>query len=354
MKVKFCTQVFSQRVSFIIRRPAQWSGVTISPEHLTPEAEDTADLLLFMDRLFDSVNGSSAVPIKEDDSEGALDSLRSFLQDDVLADSPQSSETCATAPRKEVVAPQSRIAVAAHTYITERDFFSYEEFLVYACDAMVGVVRTAPAYYNAAADCWNATHPGQVLSIYNVAETFKTAFEKATTMGNAVQGFCATGLCPMDKNKFTEADFLPAEVTDQDQEDENESNVSCEPSEVSECPPNTNSSIPAVPEEGPSNPTLEDSPSERPNEEPIFNFSNPPPPIPPGTSHEENIDQAIPGPSQIKKPPEDIIPLPKIQIKRKRSGRGLKSVILTSTPNKERLKQFSAEKETTKNNNCNK
>lgn len=43
--------------------------------------------------------------------------------------------------------------------------------------------------------------------------------------------------------------------------------------------------------------------------------------------------------------PADIIPLPKIKIKRKRKGKGLKSELVTSTPNKERLENEAAEKE---------
>lgn len=42
--------------------------------------------------------------------------------------------------------------------------------------------------------------------------------------------------------------------------------------------------------------------------------------------------------------PADIIPLPKITIKRKRSGKSLKSVLLTSTPNKEHLEELEKEK----------
>ncbi|KAJ8885797.1 hypothetical protein PR048_011997 [Dryococelus australis] len=39
-------------------------------------------------------------------------------------------------------------------------------------------LRPSKTYYNDAADCWIATHPGQVPNIYNVAEIFKAAFEK--------------------------------------------------------------------------------------------------------------------------------------------------------------------------------
>lgn len=42
--------------------------------------------------------------------------------------------------------------------------------------------------------------------------------------------------------------------------------------------------------------------------------------------------------------PADIIPLPRIQIKRNRSSRGLKSQLLTATPNRERLERLHMEK----------
>lgn len=67
--------------------------------------------------------------------------------------------------------------------------------------------------------------------------------------------------------------------------------------------------------------------------------------------NEQLVNISTPGPSHSRqispelKSPEDIIPLPKVQIKRKRLGKGLKSTLLTSTPNKERLEQLATEKE---------
>ena len=43
--------------------------------------------------------------------------------------------------------------------------------------------------------------------------------------------------------------------------------------------------------------------------------------------------------------PKDIIPLPKIKIERKHSGKGLKSVLLTLLPNKEWMENETKEKE---------
>jgi hypothetical protein len=64
MKVKNCTQVFSHTVGTAMHVAARISS-ELTPEsefYLTPKAVDTADLLLFFDKLFDSVNGSAQLP----------------------------------------------------------------------------------------------------------------------------------------------------------------------------------------------------------------------------------------------------------------------------------------------------
>ncbi|XP_023312722.1 uncharacterized protein LOC111692830, partial [Anoplophora glabripennis] len=54
MKVKNCTQVFSHAVGSLMKRIAQWD---IKDNYNLPkEATDTADLILFLDKLFDSLN----------------------------------------------------------------------------------------------------------------------------------------------------------------------------------------------------------------------------------------------------------------------------------------------------------
>ncbi|KAB0793229.1 hypothetical protein PPYR_12849 [Photinus pyralis] len=69
MKVKHCAQVFSFTVAVAIRNKAKYSQKLSDPNHpeyLDPAAHDTADLLLFFDELFDSVNGHTLYsPIKK-------------------------------------------------------------------------------------------------------------------------------------------------------------------------------------------------------------------------------------------------------------------------------------------------
>lgn len=64
MRVKNCTQVFSHTVATAMHVAAKLSSELSSESeyYLDPKAVDTADLLLFFDKLFDSVNGFSVHP----------------------------------------------------------------------------------------------------------------------------------------------------------------------------------------------------------------------------------------------------------------------------------------------------
>lgn len=76
------------------------------------------------------------------------------------------------------------------------------------------------SYYDAAIDNWMTSHAGQTVTLYDVAGLFKTAFERAATIEKATNGFRSTGIYPFDRNIFTDDDFLPSEVTEQDQHEE--------------------------------------------------------------------------------------------------------------------------------------
>lgn len=80
-----------------------------------------------------------------------------------------------------------------------------------------GFFRPFKAYYDETADNWTASHPGQTISVYNVAELVATAFQRAATVETAVKAFRATGILPMDSNVFSDVDFMPSEVTEQDE-----------------------------------------------------------------------------------------------------------------------------------------
>lgn len=68
--------------------------------------------------------------------------------------------------------------------------------------------------YKAAINDWMTSNPGQTVTIYNVAEFAKNAYYSAFNMRNITSGFKNTGIYPLNKNIFTEDDFLPSAVTD--------------------------------------------------------------------------------------------------------------------------------------------
>ena len=69
-------------------------------------------------------------------------------------------------------------------------------------------------FYNKFADTWMTSHPGQSISIYDVAELAGAAFNKTFYMKNIISAFKSTGIFPFNPNIFTNDMFLPAEVTD--------------------------------------------------------------------------------------------------------------------------------------------
>jgi len=210
-------------------------------------------------------------------------------------------------------------------------------------------------YYDAAVDAWDVSNPGQTFDIYSVAATFKIAFEKAGTIETAVQAFKATGISPFDRNIFVEADFLPSEVTDQQLVEENPTNNDEETDDAQrirfpndeDVTGNSGSETGVLkqipPDQGPS--TLTAQQSQQPEDVTIPKQQGSKENTPPDLVLLSNHDQKITSPN-------DIIPLPKIRITRKRRGKGLKSQLLTSTPNKTRLEveakgkeELAAEKE---------
>lgn len=63
-------------------------------------------------------------------------------------------------------------------------------------------------YYAQSIEQWLKHNPGRKVTIYQIGEIFGQAFLKAASYQTAVNGFCATGLFPVNRNYFTDADFL--------------------------------------------------------------------------------------------------------------------------------------------------
>ena len=159
-------------------------------------------------------------------------------------------------------------------------------------------------YYSQACDNFIVTHPGQTITDKNIGELLSTAYFKAATVGNAVNGFKECGIEPHNPLVFSEHDFAAAKTTDHDiVGDETENSIANTQALVVE-----NQNI---------------SPLEE-------------------TELMESADSDVP-----KKPISvfDLKPLPKAtQCEKKRKSKKLSSSILTSTPIKEILEQREKQK----------
>ncbi|KAJ0169726.1 hypothetical protein K1T71_014332 [Dendrolimus kikuchii] len=78
----------------------------------------------------------------------------------------------------------------------------------------VGFMKPLNTYYGNELKNWLRSHPGRVVSQYQTAGLFGKAFVAAATMTTAINSFRATGIWPVNKNIFTDADFAPAATTD--------------------------------------------------------------------------------------------------------------------------------------------
>lgn len=166
-------------------------------------------------------------------------------------------------------------------------------------------------YHGEFCDQWLINHPGYTISQDSFAEIFGQAYNKVCTIEKAVNAFRVCGIVPLNKFIFTDEDFLPATVTDQRMiasEGNNE----------------------AQQEAGEDSFTSDD-------DIPLTHLKKKLPPcsnIQKASTSNDNLSE--PSTSNYKSP-QDLVPYPKISQERKRMRKGKKSLILTSTPNKEEL-----------------
>ena len=106
-----------------------------------------------------------------------------------------------------------------------------------------GPFKTA---FGVAMDGWMRSHPGCIVTIYDVPSLVAEAQLHSLTIRNIQNGFRVSGIYPYNKNVFTDEDFAPAEVTNcpdmgivdcasdiNDQQDPRIQNIS-DPDELSE------------------------------------------------------------------------------------------------------------------------
>lgn len=71
-------------------------------------------------------------------------------------------------------------------------------------------------FYDNACDEWLLTHPGETITIYNIAELVGKVYPLAFTPQNIHSGFRATGIWPLNEHVFGDEEFLSSAVTDRE------------------------------------------------------------------------------------------------------------------------------------------
>ncbi|XP_031328936.1 uncharacterized protein LOC116159965 [Photinus pyralis] len=171
----------------------------------------------------------------------------------------------------------------------------------------VGFMAPLSVYYGQAIKVWLRTNPGRVVTQFQIAKLFGTAFTKAASMETAMHAFSKPGIWPLNPNVFTDIDFAPSDVTERPTD-----------AEISEI------------------------------EQHIMNDRQTPPPQQPAdtennTSLHGNLasseDAALPGCSNsFTVGPEVVCPIPK-GVRNKATRQRGKAAILTSTPYKDDLEE---------------
>ena len=160
---------------------------------------------------------------------------------------------------------------------------------------------------------WLKANPGRVVTLHQITKLFYLAYLRAAAPLTAIHGFTKTGVWPVNKDVFTDADFLPSETTDIENKDN---------------PAPINNNEEATPEAEKPEQTLPGQGLARertPEPRLPFDISKP------GTSKDTSFTFVT---------PEGIIPIPKIKETAKRISRKRgKTAILTSSPYKNELEE---------------
>lgn len=102
-------------------------------------------------------------------------------------------------------------------------------------------------YYEEETRKWLRSNPGKVITLWQVASLFGSAFVSTASTKTAMKGFEATGIWPVNMGVFTDADFLPSEPTNRLIEADNKSEPTASTSTVQINPlPSTSSTMNAT------------------------------------------------------------------------------------------------------------
>lgn len=78
----------------------------------------------------------------------------------------------------------------------------------------VSFFKPLSTYFNEAADKWMRTNPGQLITQFQISHLLGDAYSRAATVGNAIHGFQKCGIWPIDRNVFSEHEFIISESDD--------------------------------------------------------------------------------------------------------------------------------------------
>jgi len=78
-------------------------------------------------------------------------------------------------------------------------------------------MKPVMTFYAQEVQNWLRSHPGRVVTMYQIAELFGAAYMRAATLHTAVSGFLKTGIFPVNRNIFTDADFEASMTTERRQ-----------------------------------------------------------------------------------------------------------------------------------------
>jgi hypothetical protein len=78
----------------------------------------------------------------------------------------------------------------------------------------VSFMKPFSLYYEHEVQGWLRRNPGKVVTLFQISSLFGRTYLNAANMRTAVNGFRCTGIWPLDRNVFSDADFLPVATTD--------------------------------------------------------------------------------------------------------------------------------------------
>lgn len=104
------------------------------------------------------------------------------------------------------------LELAKNNYITMLSFPPHCSHRLQPLD--VSVFGPFKKYLSTTQDGWMRSHPGKVMSIYDIPSIVRTALPLALNPQNIIKGFEKSGIYPFNKNIFLPSDFAPASVTD--------------------------------------------------------------------------------------------------------------------------------------------